>query len=91
VLDGVVVKSLTVDVEQHSWFGGLQAGYDYMLPSRIVIGAMADLSAPSRQSLNGISIGGTSTFISPVLGQESYSERNPRNSAWRGSRRTRCA
>jgi high affinity Mn2+ porin len=57
-----------------SWFGGLQAGYDYMLPNRVVIGAVADLSAPSRQSLNGISIGGTSTFISPVLGQESYSE-----------------
>ena len=57
-----------------SWFGGLQAGYDYMLPNRVVIGAVADLSAPSLQSLNGISIGGTSTFISPMLGQESYSE-----------------
>ncbi len=57
-----------------SWFGGLQAGYDYMLPNRLVIGGVADLSAPSRQSLNGISIGGTSTFISPMLGQESYIE-----------------
>ena len=39
-----------------------------------MIGGLADLSAPSRQSLNGISIGGISTFVSPVLGQESYSE-----------------
>jgi high affinity Mn2+ porin len=57
-----------------SWFGGLQAGYDYMLPNRVVIGAVADLSAPSWQSLNGVSIGGTSTFISPTLGQESLTE-----------------
>ncbi|MFZ0838810.1 MAG: hypothetical protein WAM77_15235 [Xanthobacteraceae bacterium] len=40
----------------------------------MLIGALADFSAPSRQSLNGISIGGTSTFISPMLAQESYSE-----------------
>jgi high affinity Mn2+ porin len=57
-----------------SWFGGLQAGYDYMLPNRVVIGGVADLSAPSWQSLNGISIGGISTFNSPSLGQESLSE-----------------
>jgi high affinity Mn2+ porin len=57
-----------------SWFAGLQAGYDYMLPNRVVIGAVTDLSAPSFQSLNSLSIGGISTFISPRLGQESYSE-----------------
>lgn len=57
-----------------SWFAGLQVGYDYMLPNRVVVGAVADLSAPSRQSLNSVSIGGISTFISPTLGQESYSE-----------------
>jgi high affinity Mn2+ porin len=57
-----------------SWFGGLQAGYDYMLPNRVVIGAVTDLSAPSWQSLNGVSIGGVSTFISPTLGQESLTE-----------------
>ena len=57
-----------------SWFAGLQVGYDYMLPNRVVVGAVADLSAPSSQSLNSVSIGGISTFISPTLGQESYSE-----------------
>jgi high affinity Mn2+ porin len=57
-----------------SWFGGAQVGYDYMLPNRIVIGGVADFSAPSWQSLNGISIGGISTFNSPTLGQESLSE-----------------
>jgi high affinity Mn2+ porin len=57
-----------------SWFGGVQAGYDYMLPNRVVVGVAADVSAPSFQNLNGLSIGGTSTFVSPTLGQESFSE-----------------
>jgi high affinity Mn2+ porin len=57
-----------------SWFGGVQAGYDYMLPNRLVVGVAADVSAPSFQNLNGLSIGGSSTFVSPTLGQESLSE-----------------
>jgi high affinity Mn2+ porin len=57
-----------------SWFGGVQAGYDYMLPNRVVVGVAADVSAPSFQNLNGLSIGGTSTFVSPTLGPESMSE-----------------
>ena len=57
-----------------SWFGGAQVGYDYMLPNRVVIGGVADVSAPSWRSLNGISIGGISTFNSPTLGQESLSK-----------------
>ena len=56
-----------------SFFAGLQAGYDYMLPNRLVIGAEADASFPSIQNPEGISIGGTSTFSSPV-GPENYSE-----------------
>jgi high affinity Mn2+ porin len=57
-----------------SWFAGAQVGYDYMLPNRVVIGGVADFSAPSSQSINSISIGGISTFVSPILGQESLSE-----------------
>ena len=56
-----------------SFFAGLQAGYDYMLVNRFVIGAEADASFPSVQNPEGISIGGISTFSSPV-GLESYSE-----------------
>jgi high affinity Mn2+ porin len=56
-----------------SFFAGLQAGYDYMLPDRIVIGAEADASFPSFQNPSGMSIGGASTFTSP-FGAESYSE-----------------
>jgi high affinity Mn2+ porin len=60
--------------EAGSFFAGLQAGYDYMLPNHVVIGAEIDASFPAFQNLSGISIGGTSTFTSPTLGAASYSE-----------------
>ena len=56
------------------YFGGLQLGYDYMLPNRFVIGGMLDASVPSWPNLGEISLGGTSTFVSPALGQVSYTE-----------------
>ena len=57
-----------------SFFAGLQAGYNYMLPNRFVLGAEVDASFPSFLSNTGISIGGTSTFASSTLGAVSYSE-----------------
>jgi high affinity Mn2+ porin len=60
--------------ETGSFFAGLQAGYNYMLPNRVVIGVEADASFPAFPNLAGISIGGTSTFTSPTMGAESYSE-----------------
>lgn len=61
--------------EAGSFFEGLQAGYDLMLPNRVVLGALVDASFPAWPNLSGISIGGTSTFFSPsVGGAESYSE-----------------
>ncbi len=57
-----------------SWFGGVHAGYDTMLPNRMVIGAVADFSAPSWRNLDGLSIGGVTAFVSPTRGPESYSE-----------------
>ncbi len=59
--------------EAGSFFAGLQAGYNYMLPNRLVIGAEVDASFPAWPNLAGISIGGTSTFSSPI-GEENYSE-----------------
>jgi len=60
--------------EAGSFFAGLQAGYNYMLPNRIVVGAEADASFPAFPNLAGISIGGISNFTSPTLGPVSYSE-----------------
>jgi high affinity Mn2+ porin len=59
--------------ETGSFFEGVQAGYNYMLPNRFVVGAEVDASFPSFLNLDGISIGATSTLFSP-LGAQSYSD-----------------
>ena len=56
-----------------SYFGGLQIGYDYMLPSRVVLGAQLDVSFPGFPR-NDISLGGISIFSTPEIGLASYSE-----------------
>jgi high affinity Mn2+ porin len=71
--------------ETGSFFEGVQAGYNYMLPNRFVIGAEFDASFPSFLNLDGISIGGTSTLFSPLVGAESYSE----TALWFGTVRAR--
>ena len=66
--------------EGGSFFAGLQSGYNYMLPNRVIIGAEADATFPTWPSLPtgvnpfGVSIGGTSTFNSPALGSMSFAE-----------------
>jgi high affinity Mn2+ porin len=45
-----------------SFFNGLQAGYNYMLPSRFVVGVEADISPAN-------TIGGTRGITSPLVGQ----------------------
>jgi len=50
-----------------SYFGGLQAGYNYRLPSGVVIGVEADMMAPN-------TIKDTQTLASPAVGQASISE-----------------
>jgi high affinity Mn2+ porin len=57
-----------------SYFSGWQVGYNFMLPNRFVVGGEADVSFPAFPNLSGISIGGTSTLVSPSAGAESYSE-----------------
>ena len=56
-----------------SYFGGLQIGYDYLLPSRVVLGAQLDASFPGFPR-NDISLGGISIFSTPEIGLASYSE-----------------
>jgi high affinity Mn2+ porin len=56
-----------------SYFGGLQIGYDYMLPNRVVLGAQLDVSFPGFPR-NDISIGGMSIFSTPDIGLASYRE-----------------
>jgi high affinity Mn2+ porin len=48
-----------------SYFFGLQAGYNVMLPSHVVLGFEADFSAPN-------TISGTQTLVTPLSGTASY-------------------
>jgi high affinity Mn2+ porin len=50
-----------------SYFVGMQAGYNYMLPSRFLIGFEADFSAPN-------TLAGTQTIASALIGQASYND-----------------
>jgi high affinity Mn2+ porin len=51
-----------------SYFSGFQAGYNHRLPSGLVLGAEADVSAPN-------TIMGTQTILAPAVGQASYEEK----------------
>jgi high affinity Mn2+ porin len=50
-----------------SYFVGLQAGYNHMLPSRFLIGFEADFSAPN-------TIANTQTISSALIGQANYND-----------------
>src|SRR5262245_19985075 len=50
-----------------SYFGGFQAGYNYMLPSRLILGLEGDVSFPN-------TIKATQQFSWPSIGQASYGE-----------------
>jgi high affinity Mn2+ porin len=50
-----------------SYFLGLQAGYSYMFPSRLVLGLEADVSFPNL-------LGGSQVISSDLIGQATYQE-----------------
>jgi high affinity Mn2+ porin len=54
-----------------------QAGYNYMLPSRWLVGVEADVSFPN-------TVGGTATVASPIAGLASYAEQVEFSSTLRG-------
>jgi high affinity Mn2+ porin len=60
--------------ESGSFFDGLQAGYNYMLPNRLLLGAEVDATFPAFQTLSGLSIGNSRNFTSPTLGAETFGE-----------------
>ena len=50
-----------------SYFAGLQLGYNYELPSKVVFGVTTDVSFPN-------TVAGVQTFTSPSTGQASFGE-----------------
>jgi len=73
---GTIDLSQPYDIfsDSGSFFEGLQAGYDYMFPNRVVVGGVVDASFPTFPTLEGVSIGGTSALNSAVNGPETLSE-----------------
>ena len=69
-----VAQALDSFAEAGSFLAGVQAGYNYMLPNRLLVGAEVDASFPAFPNLAGLAIGGTSNLISPTLGAETYGE-----------------
>jgi opacity protein-like surface antigen len=66
---GAVVSA---DGNASQWHGGLQLGYDYMLPSRVVFGIAADVSSGSAKTItttdtSGISSNKTTVFDSETV------------------------
>ena len=57
-----------------SYMFGMQGGYNYVLPSRVMLGVEADVSAPNSDVLVPYSVRGSQTISSPLSGQVSYGE-----------------
>jgi len=60
--------------ESGSFLTSFQAGYNYVLPQHVLLGAETDLTFPAYPDLNGNSTGGSSRFNSVTLGTGSYGE-----------------
>jgi high affinity Mn2+ porin len=57
-----------------SYFAGVQAGYNYVLPSHILFGVEADASVPNSDVLRPFSIKGSQTVFDPNFGPLTFGE-----------------
>jgi high affinity Mn2+ porin len=53
---------------------GVQGGYNYVFPSRVMLGFEADASAPNSDVLVPYAVRGSQTVTSPLTGEVSYGE-----------------
>src|ERR1019366_8314408 len=58
----------------NSYFLGLQGGYNYVFPSRLMLGIEADVTAPNSDVLVPYAVRGSQTINSPLAGQVTYGE-----------------
>jgi high affinity Mn2+ porin len=57
-----------------SYVAGLQGGYNYVFPSRLMLGFETDVSFPNSDVLVPYSVRGSQTVTSPLIGQVTYGE-----------------
>ena len=60
--------------ESGSFSAGLQAGYNFLLPNRVLLGVEVETTFPAFPDLNGNAIGNATNFVSSSLGAASYGE-----------------
>ena len=70
-IDATTGTSAPLDGSTSGWHGGIQVGYDYMMPSRAVIGILADISSGDTKTTTTTAASGTSTNQSRVFDSES--------------------
>jgi len=83
----------TIDTfnESGSFFAGVDAGYNYVLPNRILLGAEVDATLPAFQTVPsgvnpfGLGFGGISAFTTPAVGGVNLAE----TQMWSGTARAR--
>ncbi len=69
-----LAKQIDTFTEAGSFLGGFQGGYNFLLPSHVLLGLEADFTFPAYPDLSGQSTGATANFISPSLGPATYME-----------------
>ncbi len=57
-----------------SYVAGLQGGYNYVFPSRVMLGFETDVSFPNSDVVVPYSVRGSQTVTSPLTGQVTYGE-----------------
>jgi high affinity Mn2+ porin len=57
-----------------SYDSGLQAGYNLVFPSRLMLGFEADVTSPNSDVVVPFSVRGSQTVTSPLIGQVAYGE-----------------
>lgn len=57
-----------------SYLAGMQAGYNWMLPSRWVLGVEADVSFPNSDVVVPYSVRGSQTVFGPAIGNANFGE-----------------
>ncbi|MGA8169757.1 MAG: outer membrane beta-barrel protein, partial [Methylocystis sp.] len=69
-----LAKPIDTFTEAGSFLGGFQGGYNFLLPSHLLMGLEADFTFPAYPDLSGQTTGASANFISPTLGAASYTE-----------------
>jgi high affinity Mn2+ porin len=73
-MDRSICRSISISWPGRVAVAGLQGGYNYVFPSRLMLGFEIDASSPNSDVLIPYSVRGSQTITSPLTGQVAYGE-----------------